>query len=165
MAVPSSGTLTMLGLARERKLGNYNSTVTLFYPILMTDLINGGGLNSFPALNTSSPYKKVGDRIDTITTRTNTSSDSKTNEENIIQKQYVKDLRTGKVGLADALLTQRTAGGYTGANTVNLKTFLAQSDEFADYNFEASGLSSLLDVMAYNTHYNSLLANFLGLRH
>ena len=47
-------------------------------------------------------------------------------------------------------------------NTIknNLKTFLAQSDEFADYNFEASGLSSLLDVMAYNTHYNSLLANF-----
>ena len=47
-------------------------------------------------------------------------------------------------------------------NTIknNLKTFLAQSDEFADYNFEASGLSSLLDVLAYNTHYNSLLANF-----
>ena len=57
MAVPSSGTLTMLGLARERKLGNYNSTVTLFYPILMTDLINGGGLNSFPALNVNSPFK------------------------------------------------------------------------------------------------------------
>ena len=57
MAVPSSGTLTMLGLARERKLGNYNSTVTLFYPILMTDLINGGGLNSFPALNVNSPSK------------------------------------------------------------------------------------------------------------
>ncbi len=42
----------------------------------------------------------------------------------------------------------------------NLKTFLAQTPEFADYNFEASGLSSILDVLAYNTHYNSLLANF-----
>ena len=42
----------------------------------------------------------------------------------------------------------------------NLKTFLAQQDEFADYNFEASGLSNILDVLAYNTHYNSLLANF-----
>ena len=42
----------------------------------------------------------------------------------------------------------------------NLKTFLAQSPEFADYNFEASGLSNLLDVLAYNTHYNALTANF-----
>lgn len=42
----------------------------------------------------------------------------------------------------------------------NLKLFLAQKDQFSDYNFEASGLSSLLDVLAYNTHYNALLANF-----
>lgn len=42
----------------------------------------------------------------------------------------------------------------------NLKMFLAKTPEFKDYNFEASGLSALLDVMAYNTHYNSLLANF-----
>lgn len=42
----------------------------------------------------------------------------------------------------------------------NLKLFLAQKDEFADYNFEASGVSNLLDVLAYNTHYNALLANF-----
>ena len=42
----------------------------------------------------------------------------------------------------------------------NLKTFLAQKDEFSDYNFEASGLSNILDVLAYNTHYNGLIANF-----
>ena len=42
----------------------------------------------------------------------------------------------------------------------NLKTFLAQTDEFSDYNFEASGLSNILDVLAYNTHYNGLIANF-----
>ena len=42
----------------------------------------------------------------------------------------------------------------------NLKTFLEQSGEFDDYNFEASGLSSILDVLAYNTHYNGLVANF-----
>ena len=47
-------------------------------------------------------------------------------------------------------------------NTIknNLKLFLAQKPEFADYNFEASGLSNLLDVLAYNTHYNALMANF-----
>ena len=42
----------------------------------------------------------------------------------------------------------------------NLKVFLSQQDEFTDYNFEASGLSSVLDVLAYNTHYNGLIANF-----
>tara|TARA_S200002703_G_scaffold141621_1_gene133567 strand:- start:8670 stop:10466 length:1797 start_codon:yes stop_codon:yes gene_type:complete len=42
----------------------------------------------------------------------------------------------------------------------NLKLFLAQKEQFSDYNFEASGVSNLLDVMAYNTHYNALLANF-----
>ena len=42
----------------------------------------------------------------------------------------------------------------------NLKTFLENSTEFADYNFEASGLSNILDVLAYNTHINALTANF-----
>lgn len=42
----------------------------------------------------------------------------------------------------------------------NLKTFLAQQDQFADYDFEGSGLSNILDVLAYNTHYNALTANF-----
>jgi len=41
----------------------------------------------------------------------------------------------------------------------NLKTYLKQSSEFADYDFEASGLSNILDVLAYNTHINGLIAN------
>lgn len=42
----------------------------------------------------------------------------------------------------------------------SLKQFLEQTDDFSDYNFEASGLSALLDVLAYNTHYNGLIANY-----
>lgn len=42
----------------------------------------------------------------------------------------------------------------------SLKTYLAQQTEFADYNFEASGLSNILDVLAHNTHFNGLVANF-----
>jgi hypothetical protein len=42
----------------------------------------------------------------------------------------------------------------------NLKTYLAAQSEFTDYNFEASALSNLLDVLAYNTHINGLIANF-----
>ena len=35
----------------------------------------------------------------------------------------------------------------------NLKTFLKNQDQFVDYDFEGSGMSALLDVLAYNTHY------------
>lgn len=52
MAVPTSGTLSMLGVAQERKFSTYG-TGSFTNPILYTDLINGGGLNSFPALKTS----------------------------------------------------------------------------------------------------------------
>ncbi len=41
-----------------------------------------------------------------------------------------------------------------------LKDFLKSQSEFSDYNFEASGLNNILDVLAYNTHFNGLLANF-----
>ena len=42
----------------------------------------------------------------------------------------------------------------------NLKTYLQNTTEFADYDFEASGLSNILDVLAYNTHINGLTTNF-----
>jgi hypothetical protein len=42
----------------------------------------------------------------------------------------------------------------------NLKDSLRNSGEFEDFDFEASGISSILDVLAYNTHYNGLTANF-----
>ena len=41
-----------------------------------------------------------------------------------------------------------------------LKTYLADKDEFTDYDFEGAGLSNILDVLAYNTHFNGLIANF-----
>ena len=40
-----------------------------------------------------------------------------------------------------------------------LKTFLSSKTEFTDYDFEGSGLSNILDVLAYNTHFNGLTAN------
>lgn len=42
----------------------------------------------------------------------------------------------------------------------SLKTFLEQKDQFSDYDFAASGINNILDVLAYNTHYNALTANF-----
>ena len=41
----------------------------------------------------------------------------------------------------------------------NLKTFLSGQSEFQDYDFEGSAMAVLLDVLAYNTHYNALYNN------
>ena len=42
----------------------------------------------------------------------------------------------------------------------NLKNFLKQQSEFSDYDFDGSGLNVLLDVLAYNTHYNAMNAHY-----
>ena len=44
----------------------------------------------------------------------------------------------------------------------NLKTFLTTQTQFKDYDFEGSNLSVLLDVLAYNTHYNAFYLNMLA---
>lgn len=41
----------------------------------------------------------------------------------------------------------------------NLKTYLKSQSEFSDYDFDGAGLNVLLDVLAYNTHYNAVLAH------
>lgn len=54
MAVPTSGVLTMLGLAQEALYGTYGSG-TITSPIHMYDLVNGGNSagsgNSYPTVN------------------------------------------------------------------------------------------------------------------
>ena len=45
----------------------------------------------------------------------------------------------------------------------NLKNFLKSRDQFLDVNFDASGISILLDVLAYNTYYNSTYLNLASL--
>jgi hypothetical protein len=44
----------------------------------------------------------------------------------------------------------------------NLKTFLKAQTEFKDYDFEGSGMSVLLDTLAYNTHYLGFNANMVA---
>ena len=41
----------------------------------------------------------------------------------------------------------------------NLKTFMKNQTEFSDYNFEGSGLTAIIDLLAYNTHYLAMNAN------
>lgn len=44
----------------------------------------------------------------------------------------------------------------------NLKTFLQNQSRFQDYDFEGSGMSVLLDILAYNTHYNAYYLNMIA---
>ena len=44
----------------------------------------------------------------------------------------------------------------------NLKSFLKQQSQFSDYDFEGSGFSVLLDILAYNTHYNAYYLNMVA---
>lgn len=44
----------------------------------------------------------------------------------------------------------------------SLKQFLRSQTAFTDYDFDASNLSVLIDLLAYNTHYNAVLANMVN---
>ena len=44
----------------------------------------------------------------------------------------------------------------------NLKTYFKRTESaFKDWDFEGSGLNTLLDVLAYNTHYNAITAHMV----
>lgn len=42
----------------------------------------------------------------------------------------------------------------------NIKNHLRAQSKYNDYDFEGSGMSILLDILAYNTHYNAMAAHF-----
>lgn len=44
----------------------------------------------------------------------------------------------------------------------SLKDFLRNQDKFKDYDFEGSGMNILLDLLAYNTHYQAFYANMVA---
>ena len=41
-----------------------------------------------------------------------------------------------------------------------LRNYLSYQTEFTDYNFQGSALSVLVNLLAYNTHYNTVYDNF-----
>lgn len=41
----------------------------------------------------------------------------------------------------------------------SLKDYLKGQDQFTDYDFEGSAINVLLDILAYNTHYNAMYTN------
>lgn len=48
------------------------------------------------------------------------------------------------------------------SNKESLKQFLKSQDQFKDYDFDASNMSVMLDVLSYNTYLNSFYLNMIG---
>ena len=44
----------------------------------------------------------------------------------------------------------------------NFKKYLSEQDIFRDYNLEGANISMLLDILAYNTHYNAFYLNMIA---
>tara|TARA_Y100000593_G_scaffold90859_1_gene178239 strand:- start:20388 stop:22241 length:1854 start_codon:yes stop_codon:yes gene_type:complete len=44
----------------------------------------------------------------------------------------------------------------------NLKTYLSTQDQFKDMNFEGAGINILMDLLAYNTHYQAMYTNMVA---
>ena len=44
----------------------------------------------------------------------------------------------------------------------SLKQYMQAQDQFRDYDFEASNLSVILDILAYNTYHNAIYLNMVG---
>lgn len=44
----------------------------------------------------------------------------------------------------------------------SMKDYLKSQSQFTDYDFDGSGMSVLLDLLAYNTHYNAFYTNMIA---
>ena len=44
----------------------------------------------------------------------------------------------------------------------NIKAYMKSDPTFKDYDFEGSGLSTLTDILSYNTYYNSFYLNMVS---
>ena len=44
----------------------------------------------------------------------------------------------------------------------NLATFLSSQSQFQDYDFESSGMQTIIQLLAYNTYQNAVYTNFVS---
>ena len=45
---------------------------------------------------------------------------------------------------------------------LSIQNYLSQQTEFTDYNFQGSGITQLINILAYNAHYDALTDNYLA---
>ena len=117
----NQATINSLGLSHNVQQLDDAGLSTLYNE---TDLANAGSLPS--AANVTINSSPIEPNFPTIPVRTNTSGNKGVNEANQLQQQYVKDLREGKIGIAQALLNPQTPQSYPTRNTINTKQFLSE---------------------------------------
>jgi hypothetical protein len=117
----NQATINSLGLSHNVQQLDDAGLSTLYNE---TDLANAGSMPS--AANVTINSSPIEPNIPSIPVRTNTSGKKGVNEANQLQQQYVKDLREGKIGIAQALLNPQTPQSYPTRNTINTKQFLSE---------------------------------------
>ena len=144
MAVPTSGVLTMEGLAQEVLYGTYGSG-NVTSPIHMYDLINGGNSagsgNSYPAINTGctpNPHTRTSNVLPKINSSGNPSFD-------VYYASSIGDasnLTTGDVLYTNsALSTTLSAGAWLqGLNTIPAAQRHCSSGCFWSFSVNSSGV-------------------------
>ena len=136
MAVPSSGTLSQLGLAQEALYGTYGSG-TITGPISIYDMVNGGDLkgsgNSYPTVNddctpnpTTRPATPVIPTLNTTTVSNITTSSAYVGGNNIVSSASVSSKG----------ITWADNPTFTSSNTATV------GSGTADFNATITGLSA-----------------------
>ena len=150
MAVPSSGTLSQLGLAQEALYGTYGSG-TITGPISIYDMVNGGDLkgsgNSYPTVNddctpnpTTRPAAPVIPTLNTTTVSNITTSSANVGGFNIVSSASVSSK-----GIRYATNVE-----FAGATTITV------GSGTADFNTTITGLSANITYYAHAFATNSV---------
>ena len=109
MAVPTSGILTLKGIAQEALYGTYGSG-TITNPIHLYDLVNGGNSagsgNSYPTVNTGCTPNPA-NRVYSPVTVSNVS---------LTQTVYTTTNPSTSLSIGDILYAQVAGGGYVPYN-------------------------------------------------
>jgi hypothetical protein len=126
MAVPTSGQLSILKMAREAKHADYNGSQSMGV-ISLYDLVNGGQANgstvSYPTVNTGctpNPVTRTSHTLAAVKTWNGSSAGSPTNYYFNSNIGDATDLEVGDYMFTNtSLTTKMPAGYYLQANNVN----------------------------------------------
>ena len=160
MAVPTSGVLTLEGIAQEALYGTYG-TGTITPPIHIYDLVNGGNSagsgNSYPTVNTACNPNPAS-RIPIIITRS---------VSNVTQNSAI----TGGLGIVSASTVSSKGIEHSTSSTFSPKTTITEGSGTADFFTSITGLNSATQYYArafavntLGTGYGETEAFFTGTR-
>jgi hypothetical protein len=143
MAVPSSGTLSMVKIAREAKYGNYNGSQTMG-TISLYDMVNGGNTNgstiSYPTVNdncTPNPVSRSSHTLANVAYWIPAESTWSAFNNNYYFNNNVGDATDLEVG--DILFTNTTLATTLPAGSYQQSATVANNDQYHCYVSNACG--------------------------